>query len=112
MQAKSPWVIQQITDLQWRNWGSEGLMYNYSITRLPGTPIYGINCQVDGTGDPQKKPVGIIGYYATNARYPNYLFIQTGISGSGPDYPKQRRQWINEHFVDASIRYYIDSSQV
>ena len=55
MQAKSPWVIQQITDLLWQNWGSSGLMYNSEITRLHGTPIYGINCQVDGTGNPQQK---------------------------------------------------------
>ena len=112
MQAKNPWYVQQITDLIWLSWGSEGLMYNSNIARLPGTPIYGINCQVDGAGNPQQKPLGIIGYYATNTTYHNYLFIQTGISGTGSDFLNQRRQWINEHFADASIRYYIDPSKV
>ena len=108
MQKKSPWKKQKITDLIWMSWGSSGLMYSASIIRVAGTPIYGENCQVDGSGNPQKKDVGIIGYYGTNTTYRNYLFIQTGIEGAGAESLAVRRAWISQEFINASITYYAD----
>lgn len=97
---------KRVADILFASWGTEGLMYHSGLTnRKAGTKIIGINCQTDGTGNPQQKDVGIIGYYGTNVTYKQYLFIQTGIVGSGAAGQEERREWIRTNFKDAIIIY-------
>ena len=105
------WVTTKVGTIIWNNWGSGGLMYatlNYNTSvspsgRVAGTTLYADGMVADGTGDPQRKDVDILGYYGTNVNYPHHLFIQTNIAGSTIDDRDRRRAYINDNFGNVNI---------
>lgn len=105
------WCKVNITSLTWAKWGNIGLMYNNhtGTPRKANTIMYSNNATVDGTGDPQKKEKGVIGYYLKDVRYPSYLFIQTGIDTSTVDGVNNARTYINETFADTYIVYQLEN---